>query len=347
MIATTETLGQTVSLAAACSALNVPRSTLYRARAPRSESTARPTPQPALRRALSPAEKATVRTTLNSARFQDCAPREVYAALLEDDTYLCSVPTMYRILRANDEVRERRDQLRHPAYTKPELLATAPNQVWTWDITKLLGPAKWIYFYLYVVLDLYSRKVVGWMLASREAAELAEQLVTETCVREGIPPDQLTLHADRGSAMIAKSLALLLTDLGVRDSHSRPHVSNDNPYSEAQFKTLKYHPTFPTFFGSLADARTWAQTFFSWYNDQHHHTGLGLLTPSVVHAGRAAQVQAQRQATLQAAYAAHPERFAHGQPVPPALPTAAWINPPPILPQPTPIQEVFATANTV
>jgi len=284
-----------------------------------------------------------VRTTLNSVRFQDCAPREVYAALLEDDTYLCSVPTMYRILRENDEMRERRDQLRHPAYAKPELLATAPNQVWTWDITKLLGPAKWTYYYLYVVLDLFSRKVVGWMIAGREAAELAEQLVTETCVREGIPPDQLTLHADRGSAMIAKSLALLLTDLGVRDSHSRPHVSNDNPYSEAQFKTLKYHPTFPSFFGSLADARTWAQTFFTWYNDEHHHTGLGLLTPSVVHAGQASQVQARRQSVLQAAYAAHPERFVAGPPLPPALPTAAWINPPP----PTIPREVSATAITV
>jgi putative transposase len=250
---------------------------------------------------------------------------------------------MYRILRENDEVRERRDQLRHPAYTKPELLATAPNQVWTWDITKLLGPAKWTYYYLYVVWDLFSRKVVGWMLASREAAELAETLVAETCARQGIAPDQLTLHADRGSAMIAKSLALLLTDLGVRDSHSRPHVSNDNPYSEAQFKTLKYHPTFPAFFGSLADARTWAQTFFTWYNDAHHHTSLGLLTPSVVHAGQASQVQARRQIVLQAAYAAHPERFVAGLPVPPALPTAAWINPP----KPAPPQEVLAIANTV
>jgi putative transposase len=343
MIATAETLGQTVNLAAACSALDVPRSTLYRSRAPQPGAAPRPRPLPTQRRALSADEKATVRSMLNSARFQDCAPREVYATLLEDDTYLCSVPTMYRILRETNEVRERRDQLRHPAYTKPELLATGPNQVWTWDITRLLGPAKWTYYYLYVVLDLFSRKVVGWMLAGREAAELAEQLVTETCVREGIPPDQLTLHADRGSPMIAKSLALLLTDLGVRDSHSRPHVSNDNPYSEAQFKTLKYHPTFPTFFGSLADARTWAQTFFTWYNDQHHHTGLSLLTPSVLHAGRAAQVQAQRQAVLQAAYAAHPERFAAGSPVPPALPTAAWINPPP----PAVPKESLATPITV
>ncbi len=343
MIATTEVLGHTVNLQAACDTLGVPRSTLYRARTPQPGAAPRARPVPAGRRALSADEKASVRTTLNSARFQDCAPREVYAALLEDDTYLCSVPTMYRILRENDEVRERRDQLRHPAYAKPELLATAPNQVWTWDITKLLGPAKWTYYYLYVVLDLFSRKVVGWMIASREAAELAETLVAETCARQGIAPDQLTLHADRGSAMIAKSLALLLADLGVRDSHSRPHVSNDNPYSEAQFKTLKYHPTFPSFFGSLADARTWVQTFFTWYNGEHHHTSLGLLTPNVVHAGQASQVQARRQIVLQAAYAAHPERFVAGLPVPPALPTAAWINPPkPALPQ-----EALATANTV
>jgi putative transposase len=247
---------------------------------------------------------------------------------------------MYRILRANAEVRERRNQLRHPAFAAPELLATAPNQVWTWDITKLLGPHKWTYYYLYVLLDLFSRKVVGWLMAAQESAALAEQLVAATCAREGIAPDQLTLHADRGSAMVAHSLALLLTDLGVHKSHSRPHVSNDNPYSEAQFKTLKYAPTFPAFFGSLADARAWCQTFFRWYNDEHHHTGIGLLTPAVVHAGQAPTVQAKRQAVLATAYAAHPARFVNGPPVPPALPTAAWINPPALTP-PTPIQEGF------
>lgn len=341
MIAATETLAQSTGVAAACAALGVPRSTLYRTRRPPVAPIGRPAPLPAQQRALSAAEQATVRDTLNSPAFADCAVREVYAALLEQETYLCSVATMYRILRANDEVRERRNQLRHPAFAAPELLATAPNQVWTWDITKLLGPHKWTYYYLYVVIDLFSRKVVGWLLAAQEAAELAEQLVAETCAREGIARDQLTLHADRGSAMVAHSLALLLTDLGIHKSHSRPHVSNDNPYSEAQFKTLKYVPSFPAFFGSLADARAWCQTFFGWYNAEHHHTGIGLLTPAVVHAGQATVVQAQRQTALDRAYAAHPARFVAGPPVPPALPTAAWINPPPATPPTTTIKEGF------
>jgi putative transposase len=341
VIATTETLAQTTGVTAACAALGVPRTALYRARGPQTPPAVRPTPLPAQRRALSADERATVRTTLNSPPFEDCAVREVYAALLEQDTYLCSESTMYRILRANHEVQERRNQLRHPAFAAPELLATAPNQVWTWDITRLLGPHKWTYYYLYVVLDLFSRKVVGWLIAAQESAALAEQLVAETCAREGIAPDQLTLHADRGSAMIAHSLTLLLTDLGVHKSHSRPHVSNDNPYSEAQFKTLKYSPTFPKFFGSLADARAWCQDFFPWYNDEHHHTGIGLLTPAVVHAGQAPAVQAQRQAVLDQAYAAHPARFVNGPPVPPALPTAAWINPPPPLRPATTIKEAL------
>lgn len=336
-MAATATLAQTTGVAAACAALGVPRSSLYRQRRP----AARPTPLPALRRALSPAERETVRTTLNSPAFVDCAPREVYAALLEQDTYLCSVATMYRILRANLEVRERRDQVRHPLFAAPELLATAPNQVWTWDITRLLGPYKWTYYYLYVLLDLFSRKAVGWLLAGRESAALAEELVAETCAREGITRDQLTLHADRGGPMIAHSLALLLTELGVEPSHSRPHVSNDNPYSEAQFKTLKYAPGFPKCFGSLADARAWCQAFFDWYNQEHHHTGIGLLTPAVVHSAQAAAVQAQRQTVLSRAYLHHPARFVNGPPIPPALPTAAWINPPPSTPPATTIKEGF------
>ena len=350
-MATTETLALTLGLTAACAVLQVPRSTLARARIPRPAPLPRPLPNPAARRALSDAERDAVHATLNSERFQDCAPREVYAELLERDIYLCSVATMYRILRENQEVRERRDQLRHPAYTKPELLATAPNQVWTWDITKLLGPTKWTYYYLYVVLDLFSRKVVGWLLATQESADLAEQLVAETCARQGILPQQLTLHADRGSAMISKTLALLLTDLGVSPSHSRPHVANDNPYSEAQFKTLKYHPTFPKFFGSVEDARAWARTFFHWYNDEHHHQSLGFLTPTAVHAGLANQIQLRRQAVLQVAYAAHPERFVNGLPLPPALPTVAWINPPkppaafPVSPLPPAPEEVRDTAS--
>ena len=341
MIATAETLAQTTGVSAACAALAVPRSMLYRQRRPAPPAARRATPWPAQQRALSAVERATMRDTLNSPAYADRAPREVYAALLEQGTYLCSVATMYRILRAYGEVRERRDQLRHPAYAAPELLATAPNQVWTWDITRLLGPHKWTYFYLYVVLDLFSRKVVGWLLAGQDSAALAEELVAETCAREGIARQQLTLHADRGGPMIAHSLALLLTNLGVDQSHSRPHVSNDNPYSEAQFKTLKYAPGFPKAFGSLADARAWCQSFFAWYNHAHHHTGLGLLTPAVVHAGQAAAVQAQRQMVLTQAYATHSARFVKGRPVPPPLPTAAWINPPKSTPPATPIQEGF------
>jgi putative transposase len=341
---TTETLAQSIGLTAACAVLQVPRSTLARARRP--EAPSRPTPTPALRRELSSEERATVHARLNSERFQDCAPREVYAELLECETYLCSVSTMYRILGENQEIRERRDQLRHPLYTKPELLATGPNQVWTWDITKLLGPTKWTYYYLYVVLDLFSRKVVGWLLATTESAELAEQLIAEACARQDISPNQLTLHADRGSAMTSKTLAVLLTDLGVLKSHSRPHVSNDNPFSEAHFKTLKYHPTFPDFFGSLADARAWVQAFIRWYNDEHHHLGLGFLTPTAVHSGQAQRIQLQRQAVLLTAFAAHPERFVNGQPVSPALPTAVWINPPkqPAALLPAPSKEVIDTA---
>jgi putative transposase len=269
-----------------------------------------------------------VRDVLNSGRFQDCAVREVYATLLDEATYLCSWRTMYRILAATDEVRERRDQLRRPTYTKPELLATQPRELWSWDITKLKGPAKWTYYYLYVILDVFSRSVVGWMISERETAELAEAFIAETCAKEGIDPNQLTLHADRGSAMTSKSVAQLLADLGVSKTHSRPHVSNDNPYSESQFKTLKYRPDFPAQFGSLADARAWARVFFHWYNHEHHHSGIGLLTPATVHGGQAAATIAARQEVLLAAYQTHPERFVRGTPKPPDLPTAVWINPP-------------------
>lgn len=269
-----------------------------------------------------------MRDVLNSEIFQDKAPREVYATLLDEGRYLCYWRTMYRILAEHDEIRERRNQLRHPTYTKPELLATGPNQLWSWDITKLHGPGKWTYYYLYVILDVYSRYVVGWMVAERESAELAEQLIAETCAKQGIKPDQLTIHADRGSSMTSKPVALLLSDLGVTKTHSRPHVSNDNPYSEAQFKTLKYRPNYPERFGSIIDARSWGRAFFDWYNNQHHHTGIALLTPADVHGGRAEERLQQRQAILQQAYAAHPERFVRGAPVVPQLPDAAWINPP-------------------
>jgi putative transposase len=331
MIQTAEELAVSHGVVAACTALAVPRSSLYRARPtpnvpepPAAEPPPRPTPP----RALSAGEKAHVREVLNSERFQDLAPREVYAELLDEERYLCSISTMYRILAEHTEVRERRNQLRHPAYQKPELLATGPNQVWSWDITKLRGPSKGVYYYLYVMIDIYSRYVVGWLLATSESAELAEQLIIETCAKQGVHRAQLTLHADNGSPMIAKTVAILLADLGVAKSHARPHVSNDNPYSEAQFKTLKYRPDYPDRFGSLADARQWARSFFAWYNDQHHHSGLGLLTPAVVHTGRAESVRHKRQAVLRQAYQAHPERFTKGPPRPAKLPEAAWINAP-------------------
>lgn len=324
MIQIAEDLGQQIGVARACEALGVARSSLYRARQPERPASPRPTPP----RALSQAERETVRDVLNSERFQDRAPRQVYASLLDEAIYLCSWRTMYRILDAYQEVRERRDQLTHPAYTKPELLADRPNQVWSWDITKLLGPAKWTYFYLYVILDVFSRYVVGWLIAEREAASMAEALIKETCTKQGIVRDQLTLHADRGSSMRSKPVALLLADLGVTKTHSRPYTSNDNPYSEAQFKTLKYRPDFPERFGSLADARAWAQPFFQWYNNEHYHTGLALLTPAMVHYGLVETVRDQRQQVLQSAYAAHPERFVKGAPIVSQPPRQVWINPP-------------------
>jgi len=324
MIQAAEQLAKDVGVSAACRALGVPRSSLYRARY--AKPTAKPRPRP--ERALSQAEKAAVRQELNSERFWDSSPRQVYATLLDEGTYLCHWRTMYRILDEYTEVRERRNQLQHPDYTKPELLATGPNQLWSWDITKLKGPAKWTYYYLYVILDVFSRYVVGWMIAERETASLARELIAASCTKQGIQPEQLTLHADRGSSMRSKSLALLLADLGVTKTHSRPYVSNDNPYSEAQFKTMKYRPDYPDRFGSLVDARAWARSFFQWYNHEHRHSGLGLMTPAAVHYGQAQAVYQQRQRVLQAAYAAHPERFVRGLPTPPELPTAVWINRP-------------------
>jgi putative transposase len=317
-------LSEYVGVSAACRALGVPRSSFYRARQPKRDPKPRPTPE----RALQPEEKEQVLQVLNSEPFQDSAPREVYAILLDQGTYLCSWRTMYRILNERQLVCERRNQLRHPTYTKPELLATAPNQLWSWDITKLRGLAKWTYYYLYAILDVYSRYVPGWLIAECQSANLAKQLIDETCAKQGIVPGQLTLHADRGSAMKSRSVALLLADLGVTKTHSRPYVADDNPYSEAQFKTMKYRPAYPERFGSLQDARAWARPFFHWYNHQHHHSGLALLTPATVHYGQAQAVLERRQETLQAAYATHPERFVRGVPHPPSLPTEVWINKP-------------------
>jgi putative transposase len=318
-------LAQQVGVATACEALGLPRSSWYATWHPRPPKARQPVIPP---RALSPDEKALVRQTLHSERFVDQAPREVFASLLDEGQYLCSVPTMYRILRENQEVRERRNQLRHPAYLKPVLVATGPNQVWTWDISKLPGPVKWACFCLYVVLDLFSRFVVGWLIAARESGALAEQLIAESCARQQIALNQLSVHSDRGAPMTAKPLALLFADLGVTQSLARPHMPDDNPYSEAQFKTVKYHPTFPEHFGCELDARTWGQQFFHWYNYEHHHLGLGLMTPAAVHFGQASALFTQRQQVLHLAFQAHPERFVNGLPKPPALPTEVWINPP-------------------
>jgi len=285
---------------------------------------------------LDAAEQDHVRQLLHSERFVDQAPASVYATLLDEGRYLCSVPSMYRLLRTDGEVHERRRQARHPAVIKPELLASQPNQVWSWDITKLHGPAKWTYFYLYAIVDIYSRYVPGWLLATCESAELAERLLGDTIAKQAIGVDQLTIHSDRGTSMASKPVALLLADLGVSKTHSRPHVSNDNPFSEAQFKTLKYAPDFPERHTSIEDARAFCRTFFAWYNTEHRHAGIGLMTPDAVHYGRAADLHAARAQVLLEAYTAHPERFVNQVPVPPSLPTAVWINPP----KPTKSEEV-------
>ena len=317
-------LGPRLGVAPTCAVLGVPRTSFYRHQRLRPAPRPRPTPP----RALAPAERQEVLDTLHEPRFVDLAPAQVYATLLDDDRYLCSERTFYRVLEANAEVRERRDQLRHPHYAAPQLLATGPNQLWSWDITKLLGPAKWTYYYLYVLLDVFSRYVVGWTLARREWAAIAEPLIAESCARQGIEPGQLTVHADRGAPMIAKSMAFLLADLGVTKTHSRPHVSNDNPFSESQFKTFKYRPDFPDRFGSFEHGHAHCSDFFPWYNLEHHHVGIGLFTPHDVHFGLAEAKREKRALVLAEAFAKNPQRFPNGRPLPKPLPTAVWINPP-------------------
>ena len=315
-----------IGLAPACRVLGVSRATAYRHRAPKPPATPRSRHRSPL--ALSDEERAAILRQLHAERFVDASPAAVYATLLDEGTYLASERTMYRVLAANAEVRERRAQRRHPVYAKPELLASGPNELWSWDITKLRGPAKWTWFSLYVILDVFSRYVPGWMVATHESAALAERLIADTLAKQGIEPGTLTIHADRGSSMASRPVALLLADLGVAKSHSRPHTSNDNPYSEAQFKTLKYRPGFPDRFGSIEDARSFCRRFFGWYNTEHRHAGIGLMTPAIVHAGLAPEVRAARAITLNEAYATHPERFVRRPPTPPELPTAVWINPP-------------------
>jgi putative transposase len=318
-------LATRVGVSAACSALGVARPSFYR-RSPNPPTTAIARPRPPL--ALSEAEEQRVIDVLHSERFVDQAPAEIYATLLDDEVYHCSARTMYRVLERHDELHERRRQLVRPAAVKPELLATAPNQVWSWDITKLLGPAKWTYFYLYVLLDIFSRYVVGWLIAEQESAALARRLIAQSCAQQGIARGQLTVHSDRGPSMTSKQVAQLLADLGITKTHSRPYTSNDNPFSEALFKTTKYRPEFPEHFGSLPAALAFGRLFFPWYNTTHRHSGIGFLTPEMVHYGRSAAVLQARSATLARAFEVHPERFKGRRPQPPRLLPAVWINPP-------------------
>lgn len=305
-------------------ALGLSVATFYRARAPRLPLPPRSTPA----RSLSPTERQTIRDVLHEDRFQDLPPAEIVATLLGEGRYLGSERTMYRVLAASAEVKERRNQLVHPAYAKPELVATRPNQVWSWDITKLLTFEKFVYLYLYVVLDIFSRYVVGWMLADRENAALATRLIEETMAKEDVQPGEITLHADRGSPMRSKLLAELLAKLDAGRSFSRPHTSNDNPFSESAFKTLKYHPSFPRKFHGDIDGRAFCTPYFDWYNNEHHHSGITLLTPADVHFGRAEEALKRRHAVKLAAYHAHPERFVNGPPRLEEIPSAVYINPP-------------------
>ena len=319
-----------LDIVSACQLLGISRASFYRRRERRRRAgpPCPPPRRPAPPRTLGEPERRQVLDLLHADRFVDSAPLQVYATLLDEGTYLCSVRTMYRLLAAHDEVRERRCQRRHPAYAKPELLATGPGQVWSWDITKLKGPVKGTWYCLYVILDIYSRAVVGWTVAHRESAALAERLIRLTVRKHAIARHTLTLHADRGAAMKSKAVIELLADLGVSRSHSRPQQSNDNPFSEAQFKTLKYHRDFPERFGSIQDARSFCRTFFTWYNTAHHHSGLALMTPHQVHTGQADVLRQARQRVLDAAHQRHPERFVRLPPQAPRLPEAVWINPP-------------------
>jgi putative transposase len=320
--------GQVVGVLPACEALNVPRASFYRFFAPKPQSDdTRPAPP----KALSPEERALILETMHSRRFQDSTPYVIYAALLDEGRHVCSISTMYRILQKEGENKERRKQASRTNYAKPELLATAPNQVWSWDITKLRGPQKWSYFYLYVIMDIFSRYVTGWMIASCESQSLAKRLIEETCQKQNIIPDQLTIHADRGPSMRSKTVAQLLADLGITKTHSRPYTSNDNPFSEAQFKTLKYHPSFPGSFGSQQDALAFGRVFFPWYNEVHMHSGIGLMTPEQVHYGIFPQIMETRLGAVKQAFQANPIRWNSREPgLAKALQPreAVWINPP-------------------
>ncbi len=325
--ATVEELTPIIGTRPACRALGASVATMYRRRRPPEPRTPKLRPTPA--RALTAPERQQVLDVLHSERFVDVSPEETYATLLDEGTYLCSTRTMYRVLAGHHGgVRERRAQLTHPPYAKPELLATRPNELWSWDVSKLKGPAKWTWFYLYVILDVFSRYIVGWTVQYRENAQLAMALIEQATEQQQITPKILTLHADRGAPQRAKPVAFLLADLGITKTHSRPYTSSDNPYSESNFKTLKYRPEFPARFDDIDCARGHCRVFVDWYNHVHRHSGIGLMTPAAVHYGHAKQLHADRAVVLDAAYQQHPERFVRKLPVPPELPTAAWINKP-------------------
>lgn len=319
-------LVEATSTKKACALLGASRATIYRRRRPPVAGPRLPRPVPVNK--LSEAERQRILALLRSEEYCDLAPAQVWARLLDDGVYLCSISTMYRLLRAAGESRERRRQRTHPARKRPELIATGPNAVWSWDITKLAGPERGVYYNLFVIIDIFSRYVVAWMIAPAETGELAEAFIAEALAGQGIGREQLTIHADRGTSMTSKPVAQLLVDLGVARSHSRPHVSNDNPYSEANFKTLKYCPAFPGRFGSIQDARSFCERFFDHYNHVHRHAGIGLHTPASVHYGTASEIRTQRQETLDTAYRSNPARFAYRPPVAPRLPSVAWINEP-------------------
>jgi putative transposase len=321
-------LSPEIGVAAAARALGIPRATLYRWKTPSEGTGCAPRAPRRVPRRLTEEERVYVLTVLHSDEFADMAPAAIYATLLDRDTYLCSTRTMYRLLHDHDEVKERRDQRRHPKHAKPELVATAPNRVWSWDITKLPGPRRGIHYSLYVILDIFSRYVVAWTVAHGEDAVLAKDLIAQACLMQKIQPGQLTIHADRGSSMRSKPVACLLEDLEVARSHSRPRTSDDNPFSESQFKTLKYRPEFPERFGAIEDGRLFCRGFFDWYNRDHRHSGIAMLTPHVVHHGHANDVLEGRQNTLAQAYAAHPERFPGGPPTHGRLREEVWINQP-------------------
>lgn len=332
MVAAIQELSREMSVSDACNAMDFPRSTYYRlttfTSSPSKKSSAEGGSTQGSSRGLGSVEREQIRQVLNSERFVDCTPYVIYATLLDEGTYLCSISTMYRILRENDEVRERRNQRKLPVYKKPELLATKPNMLWSWDISWLRGPVAGKYYFLYVIIDVFSRYIVAWTIAEVESADLAQKLIAFACQNQDIERGKLTLHSDRGPAMLSIPVAHLLEQMGVAKSHSRPYTSNDNPYSEAQFKTMKYRFDYPQRFDSIDHALTWARHFVQWYNFEHLHSGIGLIPPAALHFGHAQQIFEHRQLALDAAYLAHPERFINGKPQPPVIPTEVWINKP-------------------